>query len=222
MDYLNNLLFGYLPYVAVSAFIIGVLYHLFISDKTIHATSTLFLKKDKWITWGSPMFHYGIILVFFGHVFGLFTPPALIEVFMSLETKRMIAISMGSAAGLIAFIGITMLFLRKFTDIRIRNTSSFQDYFIVILILIQIALGLLSTYNTSRSPLSDYLALDYWAQGMAWFQPDAWRYITTTELIYKIHIINGFFIFILFPYTKLMHMIKVPVMYMLRPNKAFK
>lgn len=220
MNYLNNLLFGYLPYIAVTAFFVGVLYHLFISDKTIHATSTLFLKKDKWIMWGSPMFHYGIILVFFGHVLGLFTPPALIEVFMPLATKRILAISIGFTAGLIAFIGLCMLLLRKFTDIRVKRTSSFADYFIVVLILAQIAMGLLSTYYTSQASLENYLSLDYWAQGMAWFQPDAWQHISTIDLIYKLHIVNGFFIFIIFPYTKLMHMIKVPVMYLIRPNRV--
>ena len=79
MDYVNGLFLGYLPYIALTAFLIGVLYHFFVSNKTIHATSTQFLQKDWLIKWGSPLFHYGIILVFFGHVFGLFTPPFVIE-----------------------------------------------------------------------------------------------------------------------------------------------
>ena len=145
-DYLNSLFFGYLPYIALTAFIIGVIYHLIISDKNVHATSTRFLKKDRWMMWGSPMFHFGIILVFFGHIFGLLTPPALIEIFMPLATKRLIAITMGAGAGLFALGGIFLLILRRFFDIRIRRTGSFQDYFIILLIALQICLGLKSTF----------------------------------------------------------------------------
>ena len=222
VDYLNNLFLGYLPYIALAAFTIGVIYHLIIADKNVHATSTMFLKKDRLMLWGSPMFHFGIILVFFGHVFGLLTPPALIEVFMPLATKRLIAITMGAGAGLIALGGIFLLILRRFFDIRIRRTGSFQDYFIILLIALQICLGLLSTFYTSRSTLANYLTFDFWAQGLVWFEPDAWRYIATADIIYKLHIINGFFIFIIFPYTKLMHMVKVPVLYMFRANKVYK
>ena len=221
MDYVNGLFLGYLPYIALTAFLIGVLYHFFVSNKTIHATSTQFLQKDWLIKWGSPLFHYGIILVFFGHVFGLFTPPFVIEWFMPLETKRMLAISIGLCAGFFAFIGLSMLCIRKFVSSRVQKTSSFQDYFIVFLILVQISLGLLSTYTTTKSTLADYLAFDYWAQGIVWFEPNVWKYLVEANVIYKLHIVNGFFIFMIFPYTKLMHMIKAPVMYMFRGNKMF-
>lgn len=221
MDYINSLFLGYLPYIAVTAFFIGVLYHCFVSGKNIRATSTIFLEKDWLIKWGSPLFHYGIILVFFGHVFGLFTPPFIIEWFMPLETKRMLAISIGLFAGFFAFIGLSMLCIRKFVSNRIHKTSSFQDYFIVFLILVQIALGLLSTYTTTKGTLEEYLAFDYWVQGIVWFEPNVWHYILEADIIYKLHIVNGFFIFIIFPYTKLMHMIKAPFMFTIRPNKTF-
>lgn len=221
MDYVNSLFFGYLPYIAVTAFFIGVIYHCIVSDKTIHATSTIFLQKDFFMRFGSPMFHFGIILVFFGHIFGLFTPPFMVEWIMPLELKRMLAIIIGLSAGFIALLGLLMLCFRRFVSVRVRRTSSFQDWFIVFLIIVQICLGLASTIVTTRSSLDDYLAFDYWAQGLVWFEPDAWKFILASGIIYKLHIVNGFFILICFPYTKLMHMIRLPLLYPIRSNKLF-
>lgn len=221
MDFVNNLFFGYLPYIAVAVFFVGVIYHCIVSDKTIHATSTIFLKKDGLMKWGSPMFHFGIIIVFFGHLFGLFTPMFIVEWFMPLETKRILAIIIGLTAAAVALAGLLMLLVRRFSSTRVAKTSSFQDYFIVILILVQICLGISSTIITTRSSLADYLAFDEWAQGMVWFQPDAWKYILESNIVYKLHIVNGLFIFMIFPYTKLMHMIRLPLRYPLERNKIF-
>lgn len=214
-DYLNNLLLGFLPYIAFAVFVFGIWYHWRVSNKTVQATSSQFLRNDRKIGWGSVLFHYAILLVLLGHIFGLLTPAWMYWWIMTDETKRMLAIVMGSISGLMALAGITLLLVRRFTDIRIRANSSFQDYFIAVLILVQIVLGLLGTYLTARSPIEDYLSLDSWAQGLVWFEPDAWKYISTVDLIYKLHIINGFLIFILFPFTKLMHMVVAPIRYLL-------
>ena len=140
MEYVNSLFLGYLPYIAVTAFFIGVIYHCFVSCKTVRATSTMFLDKDWLIKLGSPMFHFGIILVFFGHVFGLFTPPFIIEWFMPLEVKRMLVIAIGLCAGFFAFIGWSMIAIRKFVSNRVHKTRSRPVFFHVCFILVQITL----------------------------------------------------------------------------------
>lgn len=167
------------------------------------------------------LFHYAIILVFFGHIFGLLTPEWVYDWFMSNETKRLIAITMGSITGIGALIGITMLTIRRFTNIRVRATSKPQDYIIVLLLLIQIILGLWCTYITSQSSLAEYMSAEYWAQGVVLFKPNPWMFITDLDIIYKLHIVNGFLIFIIFPFTKLMHMIMVPVNFALDYFKKF-
>jgi len=103
--------------------------------------------------------------------------------------------------------------VRRFSNKRVWATSKIQDYVIVVLLLVQISLGLWCTYITTQSSLEDYMAMEYWAQGIFIFEPDSWKYIADADLIYKLHIVNGFLIFIIFPFTKLMHMIMVPVLY---------
>ncbi len=214
-DYLNNFFLGYLPYIALGVFISGLLYRIYHRNNTIQVTSSQFISKDKNLFWGSTLFHYAIIMVFFGHIFGLLAPEWMYIWLISNETKRLLAIIMGGSSGIVALIGIALLTYRRFTNKKVQNTGKLQDYIIVSLLLMQIALGLWGTYITSQSPLEDYLAMEHWAQGLVIFKPNAWKYIIDADLVYKLHIVNGFFICIIFPFTKLMHMVMIPINYAL-------
>ena len=212
-EYLNNFFLGYLPYVALTVLATGLIYRTIRRNNTIQASSSQFISNDKSLRWGSTLFHYAILLVLLGHILGLLTPEWLYNWFMTNETKRLLAILMGSISGAAALVGITLLVVRRFSNKRVWATSKIQDYVIVVLLLVQISLGLWCTYITSQSSLEDYMAMEYWAQGIFIFEPDSWKYIADADLIYKLHIVNGFLIFIIFPFTKLMHMIMVPVLY---------
>ncbi len=212
-EYLNNFFLGYLPYVALTVLATGLIYRTIRRNNTIQASSSQFISNDKSLRWGSTLFHYAILLVLLGHILGLLTPEWLYNWFMTNETKRLLAILMGSISGAAALVGITLLVVRRFSNKRVWATSKIQDYVIVVLLLVQISLGLWCTYITTQSSLEDYMAMEYWAQGIFIFEPDSWKYIADADLIYKIHIVNGFLIFIIFPFTKLMHMIMVPVQY---------
>ena len=210
-DYLNNFFLGYLPYIALGVFVAGVIYRVRNRNNTIQATSSQFISKDKNILWGCTLFHFAIRMGFLGHIFGLLAPEWLYNWLISNETKRLLAIIMGSLSGGVALIGVTMLTIRRFTNKRVQATGKLQDYIIVSLLLFQIALGLWGTYITTQSPLSDYMAMVHWAPAVAIFEPDSWKFIADQSWVYKLHMINGFLIFITFPFTKLMHMVMVPV-----------
>ena len=202
-----------MPYVALTVLATGLIYRTIRRNNTIQASSSQFISNDKSLRWGSTLFHYAILLVLLGHILGLLTPEWLYNWFMTNETKRLLAILMGSISGAAALVGITLLVVRRFSNKRVWATSKIQDYVIVVLLLVQISLGLWCTYITTQSSLEDYMAMEYWAQGIFIFEPDSWKYIADADLIYKLHIVNGFLIFIIFPFTKLMHMIMVPVQY---------
>ena len=212
-EYLNNFFLGYLPYVALTVLATGLIYRTIRRNNTIQASSSQFISNDKSLRWGSTLFHYAILLVLLGHILGLLTPEWLYNWFMTNETKRLLAILMGSISGAAALVGITLLVVRRFSNKRVWATSKIQDYVIVVLLLVQISLGLWCTYIIIQSSLEDYMAMEYWAQGIFIFEPDSWKYIADADLIYKLHIVNGFLIFIIFPFTKLMHMIMVPIHY---------
>lgn len=213
-NYINNFLFTYLPHIAFAVFWFGLITRIIYANRTIQARSTQLLARNG-IRSGSNLFHIGIIAVFLGH-FTLFIPEKVYHLVMSTETKRLVALSMGSFFGIMAFSGMIILIWRRFFVDNLKKTSNFHDYFIIILLLAEAALGLTSVGTTASGTVPQYAALGEWAQKVITFQPDAGAVIASHSIIYKIHILIGLIIIMIFPYTKLMHMLAVPVAYFFR------
>jgi nitrate reductase gamma subunit len=113
-------------------------------------------------------------------------------------------------------VGIIILLIRRLKDERIRINSKPQDIFLLILLLFEMGLGMISIFITAGSSVENYAELGAWAQKVITFQPDAGALIAGHSLIYKLHIVTGLLIFMIFPYTKLMHMFVMPVAYFFR------
>ncbi|MBF6598203.1 MAG: respiratory nitrate reductase subunit gamma [Fermentimonas sp.] len=213
-NYINNFLFTYFPYIALAVFFFGVITRLVWMNKTIQAESSQFL-ADKKVKLASNLFHVGIIFVFFGHL-TLFIPEWLYHMVMTTETKRVIALSMGSIFGIMAVIGLIILVIRRFTAPRIKYNSGFNDYLIIVLLLVEAVIGLTAAAKTAVEPIGTYAALSEWSQAIVTFQPNAGLILANHPLQYKLHIVLGLFIFMIFPYTKLMHMLVFPYVYFFR------
>lgn len=213
-NYINNFLFTYLPHIAFAVFWFGLITRIVYANRTIQAKSTQLLARNG-IRSGSNLFHVGIIAVFLGH-FTLFIPEKVYHLVMTTETKRLVALSMGTFFGIMALVGMIILIWRRFFVDNLKKTSTFHDYFIIILLLAEAALGLTSVGTTAAGTVPQYAALGEWAQKVITFQPDAGAVIASHSIIYKIHILIGLIIIMIFPYTKLMHMLVVPVAYFFR------
>lgn len=213
-NYINNFLFTYLPHIAFAVFWFGLITRFVVANKTIQAKSTQILAKSG-VRKGNNLFHYGIIIVFFGHL-TLFLPEEVYHLVMSTEIKRLIALTFGSIFGSMTLIGLFILIRRRITNERVRFTSKFHDYFILLLLFTEVVIGLASVVTTAHGSVSDYAALGDWAQKIITFQPDAGAVIAGHSIMYKIHITIGLLIFMIFPYTKLMHMLVLPVAYFFR------
>ncbi|RUT78279.1 respiratory nitrate reductase subunit gamma [Ancylomarina longa] len=214
-NFINNLLFTYLPHISMTLFWFGVITRIVKSPQSLQAESSQFLSK-KGQRWGGNLFHYGILMVFIGHFTGLFTPENLYHMMMTTATKRALAITMGSIFGVSAFAGILILLIRRLKNKRLRLNSKPQDILLIVLLLVEIGLGIVSIFITAGSSIESYAELGIWAQKVITFQPDAGAVIAGHSLIYKLHIVIGLFIFMIFPYTKLMHMLVMPVAYFFR------
>ena len=213
-NYINNLLFTYMPHIAFAVFWFGLITRVIKANSTIQAKSTqIFARDSKWK--GNNLFHYGIIFVFLGHL-TLFLPERVYHLVITTETKRIIALLAGTIFGTMAFIGMIILLNRRFRNERVRHNSSFHDYFILVLLFVEAALGLYSVATSASGTVSNYAALGEWAQKVITFQPDAGEVIASHSIVYKIHITIGMIIIMIFPYTKLMHMIVFPVVYFFR------
>lgn len=218
-DYIYTLLFTVYPYVALAIMIIGSVLRYEREPYSWRSGSSQLLRR-KQLMWGSVLFHAGILFLFFGHFVGLLTPHAVYEVFISAEAKQLLAIIAGSMAGIVCLIGLLLLVHRRFFDARIRATSTFADNAILLILLVQLVLGLVTVpFSLQHKDGSVMLALSEWAQRILTLRIDG-----TADLVaaqswpYQVHILLGLTIFLIFPFSRLVHMLSVPARYLWRPG----
>lgn len=216
--YLNELLFGIYPYIAIVVMVLGSVFRYDQDPYSWKADSSQLL-RSKGMRVGSNLFHVGVILLFFGHLVGLLTPESVYHLVMTAAAKQKMAMIAGGIFGILGFIGMTILLHRRLTDARIRATSKFGDTMILVVLYIQLILGLATIPASAQHPDgSSMIALANWAQHIVTFQGGAAEFIAEEPFIFKMHIFLGLTIFLLFPFTRLVHIFSVPVKYLMRPG----
>lgn len=218
-EFLNHLAFGIYPYVALSVLALGSVIRYDREPYSWRSGSSQMLRRKQLIA-GSVLFHAGVLVIFFGHLVGLLTPIALFEMLgVSHGSKQLLAIIAGGVAGVLAIAGATLLLHRRLTDARIRITSSFSDILILILLWVQLALGL-ATIPLSMAHLDggEMVKFMSWAQGVFTFNGAASAFVVDASPIFKAHLMLGMTILLLFPFTRLVHMLSAPVRYVWRPG----
>lgn len=221
MNYLDNLLFGIYPYIAMAVFFVGSLVRYERSQFTWRSGSSQLL-RTKDMRLGSNLFHVGILLLFVGHFVGLLTPPELYHAMgLSTSAKQVLAVIAGGVFGGVCAWGLYILIKRRLTDPRIRATSSRMDIAILLLIAVQLALGLLtlpvSLYHLDGGNM---LLLAEWAQRIATFRPGAAELLAEVGFVFKLHLFFGITLFLVFPFSRLVHIWSVPVGYAGRPHQV--
>lgn len=216
--FLNELLFGIYPYIAILVMVLGCILRYDQNPYSWKADSSQLL-RSKGMRWGSNLFHIGIILLFFGHLVGLLTPEAVYHLVMSAAVKQKLAMIAGGIFGAMCFIGLTILLWRRITDPRIRATSKFADILILVILYLQLILGLATIPASAQHPDgSSMIALANWAQHIVTFRGGAADFVMGEVFIFKAHIFLGLTIFLIFPFTRLVHVFSAPVKYILRPG----
>jgi nitrate reductase gamma subunit len=219
MNYLDTLLFGTYPYVCLTVFLIGSLLRYERDQYTWKSDSSQMLRTGT-LRWGSNLFHVGVLFLLFGHLFGMLTPHAFYESFISSGAKQVVAMVSGGIAGTLAFAGLTMLLYRRLGDPRIRANSKTSDIVLLVLLWLQLVLGL-GTIPLSAQHLdgSMMLKLAGWAQHIATFRPGAAVQVQEAGWVFKAHMVLGMTLFLIFPFTRLVHIWSgfASLAYVLRP-----
>jgi nitrate reductase gamma subunit len=218
-DFINQLAFGWYPYLAVTVLVVGSILRFDANQYSWRSQSSQFLRRRQMVL-GSNLFHMGIIVLFFGHLVGLLTP---INVFDALGVghgfKQTMALVVGGIAGVLAFVGCSLLLHRRLFDPRIRRSSSIGDILVLVLIWSQLVLGIATTYWTLQHlDGSEMVRFMSWANGILTLDPAAPQQIKDVALVYKLHIILGLTLFLITPFTRLVHIWSAPVWYLLRPG----
>jgi nitrate reductase gamma subunit len=205
MSYSQHLLFGIYPYIALAVFFLGSLIRFDREQYSWKSDSSQLLRR-KQLLLGSNLFHIGVLFLFFGHLFGMLTPHFIYEPFISSGSKQILAMVSGGIAGLLAFVGLTLLLHRRLTEPRIRATSKGSDIMILVLLWLQLLLGL-ATIPLSAQHLdgSMMVRLAEWGQRIVTFRGGAVELLEGAGWIFKTHLFLGMTIFLIFPFTRLVH-----------------
>ncbi|WP_435138749.1 respiratory nitrate reductase subunit gamma [Pseudopelagicola sp. nBUS_19] len=216
---MHQFIFGTLPYIAITIMVVGSIAR-YERDPYTWKTSSSQLLRRKQLVWGSILFHVGVLIIFLGHFFGLLLPVELYDALgVGHGFKQGLAAIGGGIAGVMALIGGSMLAHRRFADPRVRATSNRSDNAIILVLIAQLVLGL-ATVIVSLGHMDGHAMVNLmnWANGIFTFDPAAASYIADAHFFFKLHILLGLIIFILFPFTRLVHMLSAPLRYLWRPG----
>lgn len=222
-DNLNQILFGLYPYVALSVFLVGSVVRFDREQYTWRSGSSQLLRR-RLLFVGSNCFHIGVLAILAGHFVGLLTPHEIYTAMgLTVEAKQLMAMAVGGVFGLLCFLGLSLLIYRRLSDPRIRSTSSFMDIAILLLLYAQLILGLSSIFVSAQHlDGSEMQKLADWAQRIVTLRGGAADEIAGVSIIFKCHIVLGMTIFLLFPFSRLVHIWSAPVGYIGRSYQVVR
>ncbi len=218
-DFINQLAFGWYPYLAVTVLVVGSIFRFDANQFGWRSQSSQFLRRKQMVL-GSNLFHMGILVLLAGHFIGLLTPINVFDALgVSHSFKQTAALVVGGIAGVAAFVGCTLLLHRRLFDARIRKSSSWGDILVLVLIWSQLVLGILTTWWTlEHLDGSEMVKFMSWANGILTLDPAAPSQLTEVALVYKLHIVLGLTLFLITPFTRLVHIWSAPISYLIRPG----
>jgi nitrate reductase gamma subunit len=203
---LNQFLFGIYPYIAAAIFLFGSLVRFEREQYTWKSDSSQMLHAGA-LRLGNVLFHVGILGLFFGHLFGLLTPVAVWDwLGVAHGTKQMVAMVAGGMMGTLCLAGLLILFHRRLTNARIHAVTKRGDKLLLVWILATLLLGL-STIGVSTQHMDGRMMvlLMTWAQHVVTFRGDAAGFVAQAPLLFRLHLVMGITLFVIFPFTRLVH-----------------
>ncbi len=206
MSTLHNFVFGIYPYIALAVFLLGSAARFERSQYTWKSDSSQLLRRGQ-LRLGNNLFHIGVLFLFFGHLVGLLTPKAVYNAIgITAAAKQMGAIVAGGLFGSLALVGLILLVHRRLAEPRIRATSTRMDIFILLWILATLVLGLATILVSLGHPDGSVMVqFGQWAQHILTFRAGAADHIADVSGLYRIHIFFGMTVFLLFPFSRLVH-----------------
>ena len=216
MHFLNMFFFDIYPYIAGTVFLVGSWLRYDYGQYTWRAASSQMLDR-KGMNLASNLFHIGILGIFAGHFLGMLTPHWVYEPFLAIATKQKLAMVAGGVFGLMTLVGGLLLLRRRLFNPRIRATSTRADIVILGILIVQVTLGLTSIwFSLQHLDGLGMMKLVGWAQAVVTFHGGASQHLDGVAFIYRVHMVLGMTLFLLFPFCRLVHIWSAPVEYLTR------
>ncbi|MEU3913795.1 respiratory nitrate reductase subunit gamma [Streptomyces sp. NPDC029721] len=221
---MDLLLWGVYPYVSVTLLIAGLVWRARY-DAFGWTTHSSQLHESRLLRIGSPLFHFGMAFVVAGHVVGLLVPMSWTDALgLDDHAYHLMAVSTGAVAGVAAAAGIGVLVRRRLRTPAVRKARVRGDRLMYAVLLGALALGLTATVLNSTGQTDGYNyreGVSVWFRSLFALSPD-YQLMAAAPLAFRLHVLFGFTLFALIPYSRLVHMFSAPLKYLFRPFVVYR
>jgi nitrate reductase gamma subunit len=220
----SALLWIALPYVSLATLIVGLVWR-YRYDQFGWTTRSSQLYENRILRIASPLFHYGMLAVIAGHFIGLMIPEAWTEaVGITEETYHKLTLPMSLVAGAAALVGLIALIVRRRSNTRVMERTSRGDKIMYVFLGLAVVLGVFVSwyasgiFNDGHNYREDVAV---WFRSVLIFQPQP-EAMAAAPLAFQLHAVAGFLLFAVWPFTRLVHVFSVPIMYLARPYVVYR
>lgn len=219
---MSTILWIALPYACLAVFVVGHHWR-YRYDKFGWTTRSSQLYERRLLRLGSPLFHLGILVVLLGHVMGLGVPASWTEaVGISDDAYHVLAVALGTVAGLCTLVGMAILIYRRRTVGPVFSATTRMDKVMYAVLATVIVLGLVNTVVANIVASYDYReGVSVWFRGIFRFQPDE-GLMADAPIGFQLHALAAFALFALWPFTRLVHVVSAPLGYLVRPYIVYR
>jgi len=219
----GTLLFVVFPYVCLAVFIGGHVWR-YRYDKFGWTTRSSQLYERRLLRIGSPLFHFGILLVALGHIGGLLVPEHWTEAAHITETEyHAVAFSLGTVAGFCTLAGAAILIYRRRTVGPVFSATTVNDKVMYVLLIGTILLGLGTTVlgNVTGHPHDYRQTVSPWFRSIFYLHPDT-SLIRKAPIGFRLHVLAAWTLFAFWPFSRLVHVFSAPIGYLTRPYIVYR
>lgn len=211
---LETVLFVAFPYTALLLAVAAGVYRYRTDRFSYSSLSSQFLESRQ-LFWGSVPFHWGLLAVFLAHLAGLLFPRWIGAIY-GVPLRMVVLEVTGLAFALLALLGLVNLIIRRLSNAKLRVVTSPMDVVALLLLLVGIVTGIwIAVFYRWGSDWYWQTATPYlWSLLLISPEP---QYMTGLPLVAQVHVLNAFLLLLVFPFTRLVHAVTVPVAYLWRP-----
>ena len=217
------LLYAVLPYAALAVFAVGTAWRYRSDQYGWGARSTQFL-ESRVLRFGSTIFHLGVLAAIGGHVLGILVPRSwTAAIGLSDSAYHVLAVAGGVTAGVAVVAGFLILLYRRLRFPRVRVTTTRMDLVVFALLGVGIVTGLLATL-TNLGDSVDYreTVAPYFRQIFVLDPQPGLMTGDGVSLIFQIHVVGVWFLYALWPFTRLVHVWSIPVDFLRRSPVPYR
>ncbi len=214
MSYIDNFILIVLPYLALATFLIGSIYRYRSRKFQVSSLSSQFLEGRK-LFYGSVPFHWGVLFIFLGHLVAFLVPKGVLA--WNSQPARLLVLEITAFIfGISMLVGLVNLFIRRYTTPRLYPVTNKMDFVVYVLLILQTFAGLWIAYNFRWGSSWFSTLLSPYLNSIFKLNPD----ITAVVLLpwpVKLHIAGAYIIIGILPFSRLIHMLVLPLNYIWRP-----